>query len=235
MAENNYFYRLYSIPTVGKTDKKKNLDYLPWATAWSMIKSEFPDASYEIVKFDCIQKKTITKKINENTTETIETETKTKIPYVVTGEGIVVFTNVTVNGITHEMHLTVMDGANKAMKDIPYEYSTKDGVKKVIAATMFDISKTIMRCLVKNIAMHGIGINIYEGDEISAPISDMAKIKAEITEIVKKKTALSEFANDKVMEILDSLGEDINKNYNLVDDIDVLKDLKKRLQAVRKW
>ena len=55
------------------------------------------------------------------------------------------------------MWLPVMDGANKAMKANPYTYDTKKAKGlKVDAATMFDINKTIMRCLVKNLAMFGL-------------------------------------------------------------------------------
>jgi hypothetical protein len=48
---------------------------------------------------------------------------------------------------------------------------------------MFDINKTIMRCLTKNLAMFGLGIYIYAGEdlplEIKEPISkeQIARIK----------------------------------------------------------
>jgi hypothetical protein len=42
------------------------------------------------------------------------------------------------------------------------EYITKH----VDAATMFDINKTIMRCLVKNLAMFGLGLYIYAGEDL---------------------------------------------------------------------
>ena len=84
-----------------------------------------------------------------------------------------------------------MDGANKAMKDHEYTYFVKnpyfkyakkcdDGVyrdrygneqpeyiqKTVEPATMFDVNKTIMRCLVKNLAMFGLGLYIYAGEDL---------------------------------------------------------------------
>jgi NH3-dependent NAD+ synthetase len=59
-----------------------------------------------------------------------------------------------------------MDGKNKSMKKVPYTYSTKYGDKTVEAATTFDINKTIMRCLVKNLAMFGLGIYIYAGEDL---------------------------------------------------------------------
>jgi hypothetical protein len=74
------------------------------------------------------------------------------------------------------MWLPVMDGANKAMKRQPYTYKVWDRYnnkwqeKQVAAATMFDINKTIMRCLVKNLAMFGLGLYIYAGEDL--PESD---------------------------------------------------------------
>jgi hypothetical protein len=67
-----------------------------------------------------------------------------------------------------------MDGANKAMKSSGYTYTTKYGEKSVEPASMFDVNKTIMRCLVKNLAMFGLGLYIYAGEdlpenEVSAP------------------------------------------------------------------
>jgi hypothetical protein len=77
-----------------------------------------------------------------------------------------VMTSVTINGETLEMWLPVMDGANKSMMAKPYKYSTRYGDKTVEAATMFDINKTIMRCLTKNLAMFGLGHYIYAGEDI---------------------------------------------------------------------
>jgi hypothetical protein len=96
------------------------------------------------------------------------------------------------------MWLPVMDGANKAMSNVKQEYSVKGyngapPVKKFVEpATMFDINKTIMRCLVKNIAMFGIGLYIYAGEDLpedgenkaseapkqqKQPIKDLPKIE----------------------------------------------------------
>ena len=38
--------------------------------------------------------------------------------------------------------------------------------KKVNAATMFDINKTVMRCLTKNLAMFGLGLALYAGEDL---------------------------------------------------------------------
>ena len=155
------------------TEKKnvggKELTYLSWPWAWAETKKRFPDAHYEIWK-------------NEQ-----------HLPFVYDpATGYMVFTSVTIGGITHEMWLAVMDGANNAMKAQPYEYTVKNPnfkwakldpssgkykdkygnvqteyiTKKVEAASMTDINKTIMRCLVKNLAMFGLGLYIYAGEDL---------------------------------------------------------------------
>ena len=76
------------------------------------------------------------------------------------------YTSVTIEGITHTMWLPVLDSNNRAMKSEPYTVKTKFSEIVVAPATMFDINKTIMRCLVKNLAMFGLGLYIYAGEDL---------------------------------------------------------------------
>lgn len=151
----NAFENLFAVNVNGYTEKKKTggteLTYLSWPYAWAEVKKRYPDASYEIEKFG------------------------NGLPYIYDEKtGYMVYTTVTIEGVTHEMWLPVMDGANKAMKAEPYTYTTKyygkEAEKTVAAATMFDINKTIMRCLVKNLAMFGLGLYIYAGEDL--PITE---------------------------------------------------------------
>ena len=96
--------------------------------------------------------------------------------------GIMCHTSVTIEGEELEMWLPVMDGANKAMKNSAYSYKTKYGDKQVEAATTFDINKTMMRCLVKNLAMFGLGIYIYAGEDL--PETEMLVETPKETKIV---------------------------------------------------
>ena len=64
------------------------------------------------------------------------------------------------------MWLPVMDNNNYSMKNEPYEVVTKYGKRQVAAASMFDINKAYMRCLVKNLAMFGLGLYVYAGEDI---------------------------------------------------------------------
>ena len=135
------------------TDTKNNLTYLSWAWAWQEFLMAQPDATYEIEFFE-----------DENC--------KTK-PYIEDPDfGVMVFTSVTAGGITRRMWLPVMDGANNSMKREAYNYSTKFGEKSVEAVSMFDINKTIMRCLTKNLAMFGLGLYIYAGEDLPIEIGE---------------------------------------------------------------
>jgi len=139
------FERLSEINVNSKVEKKNNLTYLSWAWAWSEVKKACPDATYVMGDTDYDE-----------------------------ALGFMCHTSVTIDGETLPMWLPVMDGANKSMKKSAYTYTTKYGEKNVDAATTFDINKTMMRCLVKNLAMFGLGLYIYAGEdlpenEVSAP------------------------------------------------------------------
>jgi hypothetical protein len=66
------------------------------------------------------------------------------------GETAIVHTSVTINGLRRECLLPVMDNKNNAVK-LP------DARK---------ISDAIMRCMTKAIAMHGLGLYIYAGEDL---------------------------------------------------------------------
>ena len=64
--------------------------------------------------------------------------------------GYMVQTQVTAGDRTYEMWLPVMDMRNNA----------------VLQPKMTEINKTIMRCLTKNLAMFGLGLYIYAGEDL---------------------------------------------------------------------
>ena len=171
--EKTTFEKLSAINVNAKVEKKSGLTYLSWAWAWSETKKAYPSATYQIVS-DLVSNK----------------------PYFFDENlGYMVMTEVTIEEQTLEMWLPVMDGANKAMKNKPYSYTTRYGEKTVEAASMFDINKTLMRCLVKNLAMFGMGIYIYAGEDLPdtepTPVAQPSAINlkkedvAELPQLVK--------------------------------------------------
>ncbi len=151
MEQNNksVFETLNAINVNGMTEKKKQtngttLTYLSWSSAWQVVKEKFPDVEYEI-----------------------ERNPETNLPYWYDPlTGYMVFTKITIGNQTHEMWLPVMDATNHAMKSEPYEVKTRYKTYTVPAATMTDINKACMRCLVKNLSMFGLALYIYQGEDL---------------------------------------------------------------------
>ena len=171
-------------------EKKNGLTYLSWAYAWSEVKSNCPDATYEIG----------------------ETEYDESL-------GFMCHTSVTIDGETLPMWLPVMDGANKSMKKVAYKFKTKYGDKDVAAATTFDINKTIMRCLVKNLAMFGLGIYIFAGDDI--PTSEAQEEEVKTTQLMQLKKGdvnwakVSAFITSNKAKGLDVLVDQLKTKYTI--------------------
>lgn len=192
------FTKLYSINVNDKVDKKNKLTYLSWSYARAEFKKVYPDATYEIKLFD-------------------------NKPYIFDEDlGYMVFTSVTVWELTHEMRLPVMDWANKAMKNKEYTYKVKDRdtkeyvEKTVDKASMFDVNKTIMRCLTKNLAMFGLGLYIYAWEDLpeeeKKDSKDPKKPIFWAKEFENLKARKAEYIN--AIQVLDI----VNKSYSLSDE-----------------
>lgn len=158
------FQELYSLNVNDYVEKKNDLSYLSWAFAWREFKKIYPEATYEVKK-----------------------DEQGRCYFGDENIGYMVYTSVAAGGLTYEMWLPVMDGANKAMKAQAYTYKVADWQydpnqhkrvkvgdieKTVEAMTMFDVNKTVMRCLVKNLAMFGLGLYIYAGEDLPQDIKE---------------------------------------------------------------
>lgn len=193
---NETFNSLYRLNVNEHTEKKKtgngvSLTYLSWAWAYAEMVKQCPNMKYEIRHWD-------------------------DKPYLYDENlGYMVETSITIDGETKTMWLPVMDGANKAMKAQPYTYETRFGTKTVDAATMFDINTAIMRCLVKNMAMFGLGLYIYAGEDL--PNTDDPDVinDGDITMITKAQ-----------IKLLNDLGTDWKKalQYLEVESIDQITE-----------
>lgn len=85
--------------------------------------------------------------------------------------------SVTINGVTHTMWLAVMDYNNRAIKN-------PDSAA---------INKARMRCFVKAIAMHGLGLYIYQGEDLpDAPEEKPKKKKPQIDVSVQPQEPVQE-------------------------------------------
>jgi len=229
------FDELFTLNVNDKVEKRKDgsteLSYLSWAWAWAKFKKVYPDAKYEIKKFEHYDNSDFT----------------TLVPYMFDKQtGYMVQTSITADGLTYEMWLPVMNSNNKAMKNQPYKYKVKEYKyengktkwtgnyidKEIEAATMFDVNKTIMRCLVKNMAMFGLGLYIYAGEDLPDNTEEQNANKGIPEEAIKK----TDIANDIEMCKTE---EDLKKLYKknkttITGDKRLLDLITKKANEIRK-
>lgn len=132
-------------------------------------------------------------------------------------------TSMTIDGETQTEILPVLNFRNEAI-----------GYDKV---TTSDVNKSIKRCLVKNLALFGLGLSLWNGEELS----DNAKKKQgedekalreaqnNLVELMKTKIA-DGCDRDKLSNLLEKIIG--HKNPNNVKDIDVLVDAVSKINEI---
>lgn len=136
--EVTLFERLFGINVNDKLEKKANLSYLSWAWAWAEVKKIDPAATSIVHEFPMLDPQILRAVEGMN------------VPYLQTPTGYFVKVSVTIHGQTETEWLPVMDHRNKTMEK----------------PTAFDINKNTKRCLVKAIALHGLGLYVYAGEDL---------------------------------------------------------------------
>lgn len=105
--------------------------------------------------------------------------------------GWMVRTEVFADDLTYEMWLPIMDMRNNA----------------ILQPKMTDVNKTIMRCLTKNLAMFGLGLYIYAGEDLPEDMDEEGETKPQTKPQVKPiqntpKTPPKSNDNTKVVETI---------------------------------
>ncbi len=96
-------------------------------------------------------------------TATWEVKRWNGIPFLATEVGYFVEVSVTVQNITLAQVHPVLDGKNRPL----------------ISPSSFDVNTSIARCLVKCIALHGLGLALYSGDDLSnLEVTNIAEISS---------------------------------------------------------
>tara|TARA_R100000935_G_scaffold47186_1_gene70902 strand:- start:675 stop:1283 length:609 start_codon:yes stop_codon:yes gene_type:complete len=138
---NNVFKDLASISIKDKVEKKGKFNYLSWASAWSMIKGEFPNAQRKVYEHE-----------------------HTGLNFFSDGSTAYVKVGITINDLEHIDYLPVMDYRNNSV-----------AIDKV---TSMDVNTAIQRSTAKAIAMHGLGLSLWTGEDtqmISQPSVPVSK------------------------------------------------------------
>lgn len=117
------------------------------------------------------------------------------MPFFSRGDVHIVKTKVTMFGETKEMFLPIMDNKHNA----------------VAKPNSRQVNDNIMRCLAKNIAMFGIGLPLYVGE-------DLAQFKDDASNNKSKKTTETEFK--KAIDIINALANTEEKSEKVFDMIE---------------
>ena len=124
--EETVWKKLAAIDCNSFVETKGNLTYLSWSHAWELIMDHYPKATYKFKEWDNYD-----------------------VLYYKNGTGSVAC-EVTIDGVTREMWLAIMDHRNQAVSN----------------PSSTQISNTKMRCLTKCLAMFGLGHYIYAGEDV---------------------------------------------------------------------
>lgn len=195
--ENVTFKTLVSMDFNKHVEVSNGFKYLSWSYAWGEIKKIDQEANYEIL------------------------ENEEGLPFFESKLGIFVKTQVTFKNVTHKMILPVLDGRNKAMKTEAYKYKAgKSSFEyECKAADSFDINKAILRCLVKNIAMHGVGLYIYQGEDIPENLEEIKVPTPSPTPTKKTSNSESEIKLNFDLKLVEQALSAISSKTNIEKEI----------------
>lgn len=199
-----------------KMKKGPALSYVSWSWAWNFVKSIYPDTPTP--KFTKYKEMALTTyqepyKVKYGDKEYTKYRTVVKhaelidreVPYLTTMTGTMVECTITIEGESYTESLYVMDNNNNA----------------VINPTMKEINKTQKRCLVKALALAGLGLSIYAGEDL--PMADINEADKEQAEQRKeqvnqqrKMNALQAEYRRLMMELINRLNGDSKRAEELV-------------------
>ncbi|PEW69943.1 hypothetical protein CN448_11730 [Bacillus cereus] len=151
-----------------------------------------------------------------------------QVPYLKTPNGFFVQVSVTIHSHTETEMLPVLDHRNKPIAN----------------PNAFEINKNQKRCLVKAIALHGLGLYVYAGEDIPEGAEGGPKTLAEKTNqgsrnnevdklkkiVTAKKFALAKQKNCDVKAIDGSLSKRIVGWTSYTNDPSLLEQAKKILE-----
>lgn len=128
------------------TEQKNGLTYLSWSWAWAECLKADPNANWHVHLFD--------------------DKLYNKVPYMTVVDTAMVMVDVTINGVTRTCQLPVMDNRNAPISISGTTVTDRYGKEKIVRVDAFSVNTAIMRCLVKAVAMHGLGLYIYSGEDL---------------------------------------------------------------------
>ena len=122
-------------------EKKNGLSYLSWAWAWAEALKADPQASFSVQMFG------------------------DKCYMEINGTAMV-WVTVTMFGKPMVCQLPVMDNFNKPITIEGVTTTNKYGKEVTTKLDSFNVNTAIMRCMTKALALHGLGMYLYSGEDL---------------------------------------------------------------------
>jgi len=144
------------------TEKKGNLTYLSWAWAWAEALKADANAHFQVTMFG------------------------DKCYMDINGTGMV-WVTVTLFGKPMTCQLPVMDNNNKPITIEGTTTINKYGKEVTTKLDSFNVNTAIMRCMTKALALHGLGMYIYSGEDL--PEFDTGLVDAIVAAIKERYEA----------------------------------------------
>ena len=168
--------KLLSLDVMKYVEEKNKLKYLSWSHAWAEALKADPAATFHV--------------------DTFQRADGTTVPYMDVNGYAMVWVRVTVFGKEMTCFLPVMNSKNDPIKIAGRKYKDKYGNERLEEIDSFNVNTAIMRCMAKALALHGLGLNIYAGEDLP-----MAESTEEEVEVTKADTKADE-AVEKVKAVV---------------------------------
>ena len=161
------------------------------------------------------------KKVSPTASAKVYHDKNTNMPYFASKAGVIVKVGVTIDELEHINYLPVMNFRNAA---IPAD-----------KVNMMDVNKAIQRCTVKAIALHGLGLYIYAGEDL--PEENEEKIPTVTSAATSTATSATEIDGRKIAlkpSQLQSVLESKNKAHakHFLDNFRMADDERTQLKAI---
>ena len=199
-----------------KTAGKATLSYLSWAWAWAEIKKVDPKASSIIHEFP------------------LEGNEHIMVPYLKTPNGYFVKVSVTIQDHTETEWLPVMDANNNALGSVAQVWSKEKNAQgksfkveeRLPEPTAMEINKAHKRCLVKAIALHGLGLYIFSGEDLPEVIEENASQESidKINALAEEFAKLRNGTKDAVLSAIHWDGQELIKKNHASKAIKTIED-----------
>ncbi|MDP7981010.1 DUF1071 domain-containing protein [Bacillus multifaciens] len=122
------------------------------------------------------------------------------LPYMKTEVGYFVEVEVTVNNITRSQIHPVLDNYNKP----------------IAKPTSFQINTSIQRCLAKAIALHGLGLYIYSGEDIPRDDEPKQPNKQQSTVPEQEQQRQAQVANEQRIQAIHAQIRELSEVYGML-------------------